>query len=82
MHVLVAGIAAPSYVAHAYLMLRFFSFNFSSAVCGYHVYQDNWEPDIGDQLYCEGEPGNGHDTFTVAVKNDTAMVGHVPRIIS
>lgn len=62
--------------------MTFFSFTLSTAVRGYHVYQDNWEPDIGDQLHCEREPGNSHDTFAVAVKNDTAVVGHVPRLIS
>ena len=62
--------------------MTIFSFTLSTAVRGYHVYQDNWEPDIGDQLYCEREPGNSYDTFAVAVKNDTAVVGHVPRLIS
>ena len=48
LHVLVAGIAAACYVAHAYLVMTFFSFTLSTAVRGYHVYQDNWEPDIED----------------------------------
>ena len=38
--------------------------------------------DISDELYCEREPKNSHDTSAVAVKNDTTMVVHVLRLIS
>ena len=51
LHALVAVIAIPCHVAHMYLVMTFFSFTLSTAVHGYHVYQDNWEPEIGDYLY-------------------------------
>ena len=31
-------------------MITFFSFTLSTAVCGYHIYQDNWESDIGGYI--------------------------------
>ena len=65
LHALVAGIAAPHYVAHAYLIMTFFSFTLSTAVCGCHVYQDNWEPDIEDQLYYENPEGSGKRSLDV-----------------
>ena len=38
------------YIAHAYLVMKFFSFTLLTSVHGYHVYQDNWGPNIGDHL--------------------------------
>ena len=37
-------------------------------VRGYHVYQDVWSARVGEQLTCDQEPGNRHDTFAVAIK--------------
>ena len=62
---LVAGITAPHYIAHAYLIMTLLSFTLSTAVCGYHVYQDNWEPDIEDQLYYENPEGSGKRSLDV-----------------
>ena len=28
-------------------------FETDSSVCGYHVYQDNWTPVIGERFHCE-----------------------------
>ena len=28
-------------------------FETDTSVCGYHVYQDNWTPVLGEQLLCE-----------------------------
>ena len=36
-------------------MTALYSFTLLTGVCGYHVYQDIWRPEIGDQLYCERE---------------------------
>ena len=33
-------------------------------------------------MHCEKEIRNSHDTFAVAIKNDTAIVDHVPRLLS
>ena len=57
-------------------------FSISSVVRGYHIYQDVWSAGVGEQLTCDREPGNRHDTFAVAVKKDEVIVGHVPRCIS
>ena len=46
------------------------------------MYQDVWSAGVGEQLTCDREPGNRHDTFAVAVKKDEVIVGHVPRCIS
>ena len=65
LHALVAGITAPHYVAHAYFVKTFFSFTLSTAVHRYHVYQDNWESDIEDQLYCENPEGSSKQSLDV-----------------
>ena len=33
-------------------------------------------------LSCEREIGNSHDTFAVAIKNSSEVVGRVPRFLS
>ena len=65
LHALVAGIAALHYVAHAYLIMTFFSFTLSTAVHRYHVYQYNREPDTEDQLYCENPEGSSKRSLDV-----------------
>ena len=44
------------------------SFTLSSVIRGYHVYKDNWDAPIGEELYCEREIGNRSDPCAVAVK--------------
>ena len=39
-----------------------------SNVKGYHVYQGNWVPKIGETLSTEREPGNPKDKYAVCVK--------------
>ena len=53
--------------------------SYDSEVMGYHVYQDIWEPTIGEILGCFREMDNFFDAFAVCVKKDTEIVGHVPR---
>ena len=43
-------------------------FETESSVRGYHVYQENWTPIIGEQLQCEREDGNPRDRYAVAIK--------------
>ena len=33
---------------------------------------------LDEQLQCHWEAGNDRDRYTVAVKKDTLMVGHIP----
>ena len=62
-------------------MATLYTFTFVTGVRGYYVYQDIWRPEIGDVLHCEREIGNSHNTFAVAIRNDTEIVGHVPRLL-
>ena len=41
-------------------------FETDSSVHGYHVYQDNWTPVIGERLNCEREEENPRDRYAVA----------------
>ena len=36
---------------------------------GYHEYKSIWEIPSVDDLLCECEVGNAHDTHTVAIRN-------------
>ena len=56
-------------------------FETDSSVCGYHVYQGNWTPIIGEQLNCERDE-NPRDRYAVAIKRSGNIVGHMPRNIS
>jgi len=58
-------------------------FSIDSAVQGFHVYKDIWNPEIGEVLICEQEFGNLHNPYAISVVcEDNVMVGHVPRTIS
>ena len=48
----------------------------------YHRYKFVWDdPFVGEDLLCEREVGNPHDTHTVAMKKggNLTVVGHVPQ---
>ena len=53
-------------------------FGFESAVHGYHVYRDVWEPRIGEKLIAKQEFDNPMDKFAVKVTKSNKMVGHLP----
>ena len=55
---------------------------FDSCVRGYHVYQEEWDPVLGEILPCTCELGNTHDIFAVKVTKAGVTVGHVPKKIS
>ena len=57
-------------------------FKTDSSVRGYHVYQDNWTPVIGERLNCERQEENPRDRYAVAIRKDGDTVGYVPRSIS
>ena len=54
----------------------------NSCVCGYHIYMSTWDAIIGKELPCERETGNERDRYSVAVKKDGMIIGHLPRKIS
>ena len=56
--------------------VEMFSFSLTTAVRGFHVYKNAWEPTIGEVLSCERDVGNSHDTFAVAAKKSTEVVGN------
>ena len=49
---------------------------------GHHIYEDIWQPVVGEELTCGRERFNAADPFAVAVVKGEITVGHVPRNIS
>ena len=47
-------------------------------VKGYHVYKNIWKPTVNEELETETEPDNVMDKYTVCVKKNTSVVGHLP----
>ena len=54
----------------------------SSCIRGLHVYNNIWEPCVGEELVCSPQMNNPHDCYAVAVCKSGTIVGHVPRVIS
>ena len=54
------------------------SFSFEAFIRGYHAYEEQWEPWIGEVLPLERDPTNLEDNNTATVKNGSGTVGHVP----
>ena len=54
-------------------------YQIGSFVMGYHVYRNIWSPKEKDSLHTEMEPTNVMDKFSVAVKDKTTTVGHLPK---
>ena len=48
--------------------------SFISYISGFHVYQDIWQPEIGEEL----EKDNVHDRYVTSVLKSDSIVGHVP----
>ena len=36
-------------------------FEKDSCIQGFHIYQDNWTPVLGERLECKNDPGNPRD---------------------
>ena len=47
-----------------------------SVVRGYHVYKEDWSPNIGDRFGVEVEETNIHDRYAVAVVVNDRITGH------
>ena len=54
------------------------TFEFVSAVRGYHIYKDIWEPSVGEKLIAHREFGNQFNKFAIKVLNGEQTVGHLP----
>ena len=53
-------------------------FQFVSAVLGYQIYKDIWEPSVGEKLIAHRAFGNQFDKFAIKVLNGEETVGHLP----
>ena len=56
-----------------------------TAVRGYHVYQEVWNPIVGEAFICQQENGNEHDAYavgTIRAEGGNEVIGHLPRKIS
>ena len=59
------------------------SYEFISAVRGFHVYRQEWHPEQNEELGCSHEVGNVFDIFAIkTTNNDGRVTGHLPREIS
>ena len=59
------------------------TFQFTAAICGYHVFRKIWEPVIEEELKCAHEVGNEYDVFSIKTcQGSGKTVGHLPREIS
>ena len=51
-------------------------------VCGYHIYCEIWEAAVGKVLGCERQLWDATERYTVAVKKDKTVIGHLLRNVS
>ena len=49
---------------------------------GYHIYKEEWEAAVSEELKCEREKNNAKDAYAVAVVHENVIVGHLPQKIS
>ena len=50
-----------------------------NVVHDYHVYKSVWSPITDEQSILKKEPVNPHDEFSVAMINNSLIVGHIPK---
>ena len=55
-----------------------YMYAFKSMVRGYHVYQEMWVADVGEELSCIKETENLQDPFSVAIVRFGVTVSQVP----
>lgn len=53
-----------------------------SHITGYHIYQEEWVPTVGESLRAEREPDNVEDLHAVCVRKNGRIVGHLERGVS
>ena len=54
------------------------TFAFASAVCGHHVFQDQFKPSVGEKLVAKREFNNTMDKHAVKVVKGDETVSHLP----
>ena len=59
-----------------------FEFSVELMVWGYHVYQDECDVVIGEELQCCRETDNRHDPYALATLRAGRVIGHMARKIS
>ena len=55
---------------------------FCICVRGYHVYQNDWIPALGEVLQCSCEVSTAHDPYAVKAMKAGTIVGHLLKKIS
>lgn len=48
-----------------------------SCIQDYHVYKDIWDTAVGEVLVSEREPHNVEDRYSIAIKKDETVIGHL-----
>ena len=52
-------------------------FTIESMIRGYHIYVDDWESSVGEQLFCEIEYNNRYASYAVVVVRTGTTFGRV-----
>ena len=71
-----ASMAAPIQAVEIFIWESFIS-----CISGFHVYQDIWQPEIGEEIVCAIEKDNVHDIYVASVLKSVSIVGHVPSYV-
>ena len=61
--------------------MAMYEYQLQWCVRGYHIYKEEWEAAVGEELKCEREKNNVKDPYTVAVVRENVIVGHLPQKI-
>ena len=62
--------------------MAMYEYQLQWCVKGYHIYKEEWEAAVGEELKCEREKNNVKDPYAVAVVRENVLIGHLPRKIS
>ena len=62
--------------------MAMYEYQLQWCVRGYHIYKEEWETAVGEELKCEREKNNAKDPYAVAVVHKIVIVGHLPQKIS
>ena len=54
----------------------------NSVVMGHHIYKSIWTPALAQEFLVEPENNNEHDIYTVCMKKDDTIIGHMPLAFS
>ena len=54
-----------------------YEYQLQGCMRGYHIYQEEWEATIGEELQCKREKKNAKDPYAVAVIRENVVVGHL-----